>query len=343
MHMIATAVFDRHALASVRGTKKIIRKLDAIQPDVVHIHNLHGYYLNYSMLMKYLSQTKFKVIYTLHDCWCLTGHCIYYSDVGCKRWITSCHHCVQKRTYPISLIADRSAKNHEEKKSLFATLPGAIITTPSAWMCSQLTQSHLRHHQIHVISNALELDKFCPGESAFRKKHGLEDKFIIFGVASIWERRKGLEYLVEMDKLLEPNECIVIVGKNPLSFAKMKRHNNIIFIPRTNSCEELVAIYRDVDVMFGASQEEALDMANLEAQVCGTPVVGFLSTAVPETIDPNQNGALAPSGDWLEALKQIRKINNSGKTFYAAACRRRTEMLYSKKIIINQYLDLYRN
>lgn len=341
-HMLMTGVLDRHGFASIQATRKLIASLNAIRPDIVHIHNLHGYYLNYPMLLEYLEQTEAKVIFTMHDCWCLTGHCSFYTAVQCDRWRTSCRNCVQKRKYPISLLADRSTLNHDAKKTLFGRLPHAIITSPSEWMNRQVSESHLQNLERLVIPNGVDLDRFCPGPSSFRERHGLEECFIILGVASIWEKRKGFGYFRKMAECLRPDERIVIVGRRPFFRVKMLWRDRIIYMPRTHSLAELVEIYRAADVLFCGSLEEVLCMTNLEAQACGTPVVGFQSSGVTETIDPIHTGVVVPSGDWMEALNQIRKIKKDGKSSYSAACRKRAEMLYSKKIVIKRFMDLYR-
>lgn len=340
-HILMTFVSDRHGFTSTRATRKMIAMLDDIRPDVVHVHNLHGYYLNYPMLLKYLSESGVKVVFTMHDCWCLTGHCAYYTSVQCDRWKTSCRNCIQKRKYPISLWADRSTLNHDTKKALFKRMPNAVITSPSEWMNRQVSESHLQNLERAVIPNGVDVDRFCPGRSSFRERHGLENCFIILGVASIWEKRKGLDYFQKMAECLEPDERIVIVGSQPVFRAKRTRRDQIIYVPRTNSLEDLADIYRAADVLFCGSIEEVLCMTNIEAQACGTPVVAFQSSGVAETVDPGNTGAVAPPGDWTEALNQIRKIKKDGKSSYSAACRKRAEMLYSKKIVIKRFMDLY--
>ncbi len=134
-HLIITRLFDAHGLGSICETRKLIRRIKEYQPDVVNLHNIHGYYINYKLLFKYLKEANIPVVWTLHDCWPFTGHCAYFDLAGCEKWKTGCEACPQKSSYPKSIWLDRSKKNYELKKDLFAGLAENLtIVTPSAWL-----------------------------------------------------------------------------------------------------------------------------------------------------------------------------------------------------------------
>ena len=107
-HGVQTRLFDRHGLASTQATKKFVKQIEEIAPDIIHIHNIHGYFLNYQVLFHYLSKCNIPVVWTVHDCWLYTGHCYYYSYIGCDKWQTGCNRCPQRGKFPASLFLDRS-------------------------------------------------------------------------------------------------------------------------------------------------------------------------------------------------------------------------------------------
>ena len=273
-------IFGNYGANSVRATKKLISMLDEIQPDVVHLHNLHGHNCNLQMLFRYLKGKKIKVYWTFHDCWAFTGYCPYYDIAGCDKWKTECGNCPQRKKY--SWFFDRSRYLFRKKKELYADMDLTIVT-PSQWLADQVKQSFLHKANVKVIYNGIDLEVFQPRESDFREKYGCQDKFIVLGVAFDWGIRKGLDVFIELAKRLDDRFQIVLVGTNKNVDRLLPE--NIISIHRTQDQTELAEIYTAADVFVNPTREDNFPTTHLEALACGTPVVTFNVGGSPEAID----------------------------------------------------------
>jgi len=212
LHVVRTRLLDSHGFGSSSATKKLIASIKALNPDVIHLHNLHGYYLHIGLLFAYLKQANKPVIWTLHDCWAFTGHCAYFDFIGCDRWMSECHDCPSKLEYPKSLFIDRSQLNYKQKNEIFTGVKKLTIVTPSKWLAALLKESFLQEYPVAIINNGIDLGVFKPTQSDLRGRYKLEDQFILLGVASEWNERKGYRYLLDLAKHLRPDEKIVLVG-----------------------------------------------------------------------------------------------------------------------------------
>lgn len=283
---LKSRIFDNAGFNSKRATKKFIKWVEEYDPDVIHLHNIHGYYINVEILFDYLKRSNKPVIWTLHDCWSFTGHCSHYDFVGCEKWKKiSCSNCPEKKSYPASLFCDNSAKNIVKKKKCFTGLNNLTIVTPSNWLADQVKLSYLKDYPIKVIYNGIDLDVFKPTPSDFRKKYGLEDKKIILGVASTWTERKGYNDFLKLSEMLDDNYKIVLVGVSPKQLKTLPA--NILGITRTENTTQLAEIYTAADVFFNPSREETMGLTTVEAIACGTPVVVSNFTAIPEVVGEN--------------------------------------------------------
>lgn len=281
-HVLLTRLFDLHGFGSKNATKKFLKKVEELNPDVIHLHNIHGYYINIDLLFDYLKEKQKPIVWTLHDCWSFTGHCAYFDYVNCYKWRFGCQDCPQKRSYPASYIVDGSKRNYEKKKQLFTGLKRMVIVTPSKWLASLVKESFLKDYPVEVIPNGIDTSVFKPTHGDFRKKYGLENKFIILSVANVWEERKGLKHFLELASMLKQDEVIVLVGLNKKQIKKLPR--GIIGIERTNSARELAEIYTTADVFVNPTLEDNYPTVNLEAQACGTYVITFDSGGAKETL-----------------------------------------------------------
>ncbi len=304
IHGLSTRLLDDHGFRSRFATKKWLEEVKAFDPDVIHLHNLHGYYLNLPLLFEYLKENGKPVLWTLHDCWSYTGHCAYYSFAGCDKWKTGCHHCPQKGSYPGSLLLDGSKRNYKQKKELFTSLAHLSLATPSRWLAEQVKMSYLKKYSVHVVTNGVDLSRFKPTPSALRGRYGLENKKVILGVASVWDRRKGLETFLKMANMLGEDYQVVLIGLTGKQIQNLP--SNVLGLPRTNSVEELAAWYSLADVYVNASTEETMGMTTVEAAACGTPSVVLDATALPE-IARELNGIIVPAGD-LSALCEAAEL-----------------------------------
>ena len=341
VHGGLTRLFDTHALlGSRRATNKLIKQIKNIDPDVIHLHNLHGYYINIKVLFEYLKETGKPVVWTLHDCWSFTGHCAYFSYAQCEKWMDECHRCPQKTAYPASAFLDNSQRNYYIKKGLFTSLENMTIVTPSQWLADLVRKSFLSKYPIEVINNGIDIDVFKPvaGEPV-REKYKLGDKFIILGVASIWDTRKGLSYIIELSKIIDDNCIIMLVGLDEKQIADLPP--NIIGIKRTANINELAQIYSAADVFVNPTIEDNFPTVNLEALACGTPVITFDTGGSPEAVDDNC-GYVAEIGNLSDVKKFIDIVRGNGRNYYSEKCVRRVRDNFENNDIFIEYIGLYK-
>ena len=273
LHGVKARLFDDCGFGSRVITKKFIKWVQEYDPDVIHLHNVHGYYIDIETLFSYLRTCGKKIIWTLHDCWAFTGHCVYFDYVGCDKWKTKYHHCIQKKEYPVCIGLDQSKKHFEKKKEIFTGITNLILVTPSKWLANLVQQSFLGAYPVIVIHNGVNTDIFKPTESNIREKYSLGNKKVVLGVAAIWDRRKGFEDFIELSKILTAEYQIILVG---LSETQMKIiPNNIIGITRTDNVQELAALYSLASVLVNPTLEDNYPTTNIEAIACGTPVITY--------------------------------------------------------------------
>lgn len=329
-HVAKTRILDKHGFGSKNATIELINKIEKLNPEVIHLHNIHGYYVNVELLFNYLKTSNKRIIWTLHDCWAFTGHCTYFDYVDCDKWIKGCYSCPQKNEYPKSIIVDASKNNYQKKKNLFTGLKNLTIVTPSNWLANLVKKSFLKEYDIEVINNGIDLNIFKPTKSEFRQKYGLEDKFIILGVANVWDRRKGIDYFVKISSKLKSNEKIVLVGVTERQ--KRDLPKNILGITRTNNIEELAEIYSTSNIFLNPTLEDNFPTVNLEALACGTPVFTFDTGGSIECIDENVGVIINKS--------LSENIEFSKYKFDTNLCRKKA-LEYDKKSQFNKYIDIY--
>jgi len=279
---LLTRIFDNAGFNSVCATKKFIKWVNKYDPDVIHLHNIHGYYINIKRLFDYLKKSGKPVIWTLHDCWAFTGHCSHFVTENCEKWKSGCFSCPNRKAYPSSIFFDFSKRNYEKKKKLFTSLENMTIITPSEWLAGLVRESFLGKYPVKVIPNGIDLEVFKPAESDFRQKHDLEGKKIVLGVASAWGKGKGLYDFVKLSEILDESYKIVLVGLKEEQIKEMPE--SVLALPRTNSTKELAEIYTTADVFVNPSRAETMGLTTVEAMACGIPVVTSNLTAVPEVV-----------------------------------------------------------
>ena len=312
VHGAQARLFDSVGFGSKHATKMLIKKIEAYDPDVIHLHNLHGYYVNIEVLFSYLKEANKPIVWTLHDCWAFTGHCVHYDAIGCRKWKDSCHHCSLKKSYPSSLLMDRSATNYQKKKALFNMPDNITLVTPSDWLADQVRQSFLGDRPVQTIYNGIDCGVFCSTPGDIKNRYGLQNKKIALGVANIWDERKGLIYMIRLSKLLDPGWTVVLIGLTPKQ--KKTLPPNIVGIQRTDDLRELAEWYSAADVYVNVSSEETMGMTTAEAISCGTPVAAFDATAVSEIV--GHNGITVPYGNVNELAKAVDMISKKGKSFF---------------------------
>lgn len=327
--------FDNEGFNAKNMTKKLIAYIDDYKPDMIHLHNLHGYYVNIELLFTYLSHTHIPIVFTMHDCWAITGHCAYFTMEKCEKWkVEGCSKCPQKKKYPSSYVCDSSARNWTKKKHLFSLLPNMMIVTPSKWLAKLVSTSYLQKNPISVIPNGIDINVFRLTESDFRTRYRVKDKKIVLGVASIWDERKGLPDILKLSELLDEKYKLIIVGLTKKQIGKLP--SNIIGIEQTNSIKEIAEIYTAADVFFNPTYEDNYPTTNLEARSCGTPVITYRTGGSPESA--GENAIVVEQGDLLATLSAIQMITRN-----QIEVSEDDRMQFSKEAMAKKYLELYLN
>ena len=343
LHALGARLFDRAGFFSRAATRKLVKQLALYKPDVVHLHNLHGYYLDIRTLLQWLAKAGVPVVWTLHDCWPYTGHCAYYSMAKCDRWRKGCGHCPQLKSYPTSLWLDNSERNWKDKRYYIGKLPDLTLVTPSVWLGSEASRSFLHKRPIRVIPSGIDLAVFrpCDEPDLIRdvvKRYSLQElgeKRMLLSVASVWEARKGLDDLIALSQLLREDMMIVVLGLTPAQCGDLPV--TMLGLPRTQSVRELRALYTAADICLSLSHEETQGMTLLEAMACGTQVICYDATALPETVTPDV-GAVVPEGDLQRVANACAALCDHPRT--ARACIERAHQ-YEKRAQFAKYVGLY--
>ena len=332
-HGLMTRAFDSHGFHSTAATRRFLRWADEYDPDLLWLHNIHGYYVNVELLFEWIKKRpNMQVRWTLHDCWAFTGHCSYFTAVQCEQWRVHCSYCVQKKRYPKCLLWSRSSRNFARKRAAFTGVEKMTLITPSKWLADLVEQSFLKDYPVEVHYNAIDRNIFKPTPSDFREKYGLTEKIIILGIANVWDERKGLDDFIQLASMLDDRYAIVLVG---LTQKQMKElPSRIVGLGRTDSAKELAEIYTAADVFVNPTYEDNFPTTNLEALACGTPVVTYRTGGSPEALDESCGIVTEQSVDALAKAVQRAAL------FDTEACVRRARK-FGKKMQFEKYLQLY--
>lgn len=337
IHYIGSSLFDAQGLGSRCATRRFLKEVDEISPDVVHIHNIHGCFLNYPLLFNYLRDKQIPVVWTLHDCWAMTGHCVHFEKTHCERWKTQCEKCPQKRDFPTSYLLDRSKRNYALKKQLLTSMDRMRITTVSAWLKGVAEKSYLNKFPIDVVPNGIDTGRFNYTDKDIKKRFQIESKILLLAVASGFEERKGIFDYVALSRILTDKYQLMLVGVNDQDRKVLP--DNVIAVSRANGPEELAAFYSASDVLLSLSYEETFGLTVVEAMACGTPAIVYDNTAQPELIT-KETGTVVPTGDIDTLINAIEVVCSKPKETYEDACRRHA-IQYDESLSYNKYLDIY--
>ena len=337
LHGIESRLFDNHGFSSRIATKRFIKEIERIKPDIINIHNLHGYYINVKILFEYLNKTNIPIVWTFHDCWPFTGHCSYFDRYNCTKWKTECHSCPNKHGYPSSLLLSRAKRNFYKKRKLFSNYKKTTIVTPSNWLSDITKQSFFKGKNIITINNGTDLTTFKIVNGNKRLSLNLQNKKIVLGVASIWDKRKGFDDFIRLNELLSDEYKIILVGLNKKQ--KESLPANIIGIERTESVHELAELYSMADVFVNPTYSDNFPTTNIESLACGTPVITYKTGGSPEAID-EMTGIVVEQGN-INKLKEAIESVAKDKAMYTERCRERAVRLYNKQDRFNDYIDLF--
>ena len=331
LHGLKARLIDADGQGSVQATKKFLKWVRLYDPDIIHLHNLHGYYINFPELFQYIIENNKRVIWTLHDMWAFTGHGCICDGLGCDKWKTGCGHCIAKKGYPRTII-DRSSYNYKKKKACFTAALDLTLITPSKWLANLAKMSYFKDNVIDVIPNGIDLEQFKYIDSDFRDKHDLREKIVILGCSTWWGKGKGLYDFYRLSELLDDRFKIILVGLNDEQINGCP--DKIMGIKRTDSVQELAKLYSTADVFFNPTYIDNYPTVNLEALACGTPVITYETGGSAECLD-GKNGKMFKQGD-------IEGVANYLMTQYAKTsfCISNTDML-SKETTCKRYLQIF--
>lgn len=334
-HYVESKFLDNEGLASRHATIKFIEKIEEIKPDIVHLHNIHDHYLNYKLLFTYLAKLNIPVIWTQHDQWATTGHCMY-TVCECERWKEDCHDCPLSRWFSW----DRSRRNYQLKKLLMAEIKSLTIVPVSEWLGNIIRQSHLKTRPIQVIHNGIDIHTFSPQITTIYERYGIcPGKIIILGVAAVWDERKGLrDFYALAERLDKERYTFVIIGK--LTEKKSVKDNccQMVFIDRTQNALELAQWYSAASIFVNPTYQDNYPTTNLESLACGTPVITYKTGGSPEAID-EKTGIVVEQGDVNGLAEAIMKLKASPLS--AENCRKRAEEHFDKNKCFEKYIELY--
>ena len=318
--------FHYHALA-----KKLIKELEAFKPDIIHIHNLHGYYLNIELLINYINKNHIKIIYTFHDLWSLTGRCAVPGN--CKKYLEGCKGC-KINNYPYTLL-HLEDKIYQKKIPLLSSIEDMTIISPCEYNLTFIKETYLNKYPMKVINNGIDLDVFKHVDSDIREKYNIaKDTIILLTVANPFSIHKGVEYLNEIASKLDKDYLIIAIGdvEKGITLNPLIKH-----IPHI-SREELIKFYSAADLFINTTMSDTYPTVDMEAISCLLPVISFDTGGTREIVTPDV-GVLLPQKDVDGMLKEIEK-----------ACRnplKRENLLkrredFAKSLMVNKYIELYK-
>lgn len=341
LHALLSRVTGKQGYYSKAATKRLLKYMDSVSPDIVHIRNLHGNYINLPMLLEYLAKKNIATVATLHDFFFLTGKCVYFTASGCDKWQTGCGKCPNLQNGNPTWLFDRTALMFSDKKRLFGNIPRLAFVGVSKWVADEASKSPIARAAAITTSiyNWIDFNMFKPVDTdEIKKENGLDGSFVILGVSAIWETRKGLDKFLELSKHLQDDEKILLIGNMP---DDVKLPDNIISIRKTDSMDELVKYYNCADVFLTFSLEETFGKVSAEALSCGTPVICYNSTANPELVG-ERCGYVVEKNDFEGVINAIKTVRKNGKSYYSDSCIKYAKEKFDKEKNIEQYIELYK-
>lgn len=339
LHALLTRLTDKHGLFSTFATKRLIRKIKKISPDVIHLHNIHGYYINYKILFDYLQKADIPIVWTLHDCWSMTGHCSHFDSAKCDRWQKQCYDCPLQCEYPSSILFDRSRRNYADKKHSFSSVSNMTLVPVSNWLAGVVLNSYLNNKELAVIHNGIDIMTFTPSEKPeLVYKYNLIGKRVVLGVASPWSDKKGLSDFIKLHSHLPDDYQVVLIGLSNEQITKVP--GSVLGLHRTTNADELAEWYSLADVFVNLTYEDTYPTTNLEAISCGTPVVTYRTGGSPESVT-TQTGRVVEQSDVEGIAKAIEELCAEDRGNMRKCCREYALKHFDSNRNYEIYLDLY--
>ena len=338
LHAILCRIFGRQGFYSKSSTKKFLKYLEQIRPDIVHVHNLHSNYIHIELLFNYLAEHDIATVITMHDCWYFTGKCFHYIDCGCERFKSGCGKCIKKSAPPVSIIRDTSAKDWKVKNEVLHRIRRLAIVGCSNWTAKEAQKSFLGDCTISCIYNGVDTTIFSPKQNNLREKLGLSNQaFIVMGMANKWMQECNVGIISKIMSI--KGVTLMIVGCTETQKQQLRIvDDHVISVGFIRSREELATYYNAADVFINLTHADTLPTVNMEAICCGTPVVTYNSSGSPELV-PIGMGIVVEENDQegiIQAVKKLQKQTVSIDNTLAKA-------MYNKNDNYYKYLDVYQS
>lgn len=333
-HVLVNFFLGKSGFGSKKRTEQFLKWLDGIQPDILHLHNLHGFYLNIELLFEYIKKNNIAVVWTFHDCWPFTGQCAHFDYANCDKWKIGCEKCpIFRSNYPYSIFKDNSVVNYKEKKRIFTGVEKLMIVTPSQWLAELTKQSFFGDYPVLTINNGIDLEVFKPQPN---KQYG--SCKVVLGVANVWTKQKGYDAFLELSQKLDDSYQVVLIGVSKAQKRWLNRNfPNIVAITRTKNQTELADWYSRAYVYVNPTLEDTFPTTNLEALACGTPVITYRTGGSPEAID-SSCGIVVDKRD-IDGIS--RAIYSLSKRDITSESCRKSALKFNKEKRFNEYMDLY--
>ena len=337
LHALYTRIFGKQAYASTRATKKFLRWVDIIKPDVVHLHNVHSNFINLNMLLDYLSKNDVATVITLHDCWYFTGKCSHYVLSGCDKWQAECGKCPALKKEVKSLFFDQTSKVLKDKTSHLNSISNLTIVGCSKWIANEVKKSLVKPKNIEVVRNGIDTSIFYPHESDIKERIGVKkDSFMMLGFADKWCYDKNLDTVKSICDTFK-DDAIVIAGCNEKHKNFLSQFNNVVCLPYVSDRNFMADLFSSADVFVNLTHADTLPTVNMESICSGTPVVTFDACGSPELVDKD-SGFVVKKGDTEGVLSAIEKIKTCG--FNIDIESKKTK--FDKQTCYKKYLEIYK-
>lgn len=338
LHAYMFNKFGLQDFFSYFATRKLLKNLDIIKPDIIHCHVVNDCFLHIGLLCEYVNKHNIKVIWTFHDARVLTGMCPCPNYCECEKWKKLCRNCrpIYKFVYPSRPIINLARVVHSYRKRNIGNLKKLVIVTPSKWMANMVAQSYLKDKKCVVINNGINLTIFHPVENNIREKYNISpnDK-ILLSIGNPVCQLKGREYLHKLAKELPLGFVLIMVGCVQEDVTKFKEYKHVFALPRIDR-DKLLQFYSAADLFINPTLADNFPTVNLEAQACGCPVVAFDSDGTIETVDP-QSGKIVPRKDYEALKKAIYDFKYEGSRESAMSFASK----FDQKKCIEEYINLY--
>lgn len=318
LHALLYRFGGKQAYFSRFSTLKLIGYIKKIKPDIVSLHNLHSCYINLNMLLRFLAKKDIKTVITMHDCWFYTGGCFHYSQIGCDKWQYGCGNCPKRKSDLKAYVTENSAKVLNDRKKYFSAIKDLTCIGVSDWITNEAKKSYLKDKKHITIKNGIDLSFFKPTSSNFRNKYGIEDKFVILGLASKFFNPVNDETRKHLIENLETDDVFVLIGCTPKQIECLP--SNVIGLPYIGNREQMRDILSACDVFANCSREDTLSTVNIEAQACGTPVIVYDNTGCKETVNDNLTGYVVENGNFSIFVNTIKIVKDHEKKYYSDNC-----------------------